>query len=100
MLIQKPAVAGTLESSDVQVSVEPADEGLEITIQSSVLNQFERKIRMTTLQTLERLQVTRARVTLVDKGALDCTIAARVECAVFRACGVTEGYPWRKEREA
>jgi citrate lyase subunit gamma (acyl carrier protein) len=31
----------------------------------------------------------------VDKGALDCTIKARVECAVFRSCGASAAnIPW------
>ena len=47
------------------------------------------------LETLERLGVTDARVTVVDKGALDCTLKARVECAVFRSCGASEqNIPW------
>ena len=37
-------------------------------------------------QTLEALDVRSASVTAVDKGALDCTVRARVEAAVFRAC--------------
>ena len=39
MQLKKAAVAGTLESSDVQVSVEPGEGTLDISIQSSVLNQ-------------------------------------------------------------
>ena len=36
-----------------------------------------------------------AKVTIVDKGALDCTLKARVECAVFRCCGASESnIPW------
>ena len=47
------------------------------------------------LETLERLEVTSARVTVVDKGALDCTLKARVECAVLRSCGQSaEQIPW------
>ena len=47
------------------------------------------------LETLERLGVENARVAVVDKGALDCTIKARVECAVFRSCGASaEDIPW------
>ena len=38
MKIEKSAMAGTLESSDAQVTIEPAS-GLELNIQSSVLNQ-------------------------------------------------------------
>ena len=37
---------------------------------------------------------TDARVTVVDKGALDCTIKARVECAVYRSGDVKENLPW------
>lgn len=86
MLIQKNAMAGTLESSDAQVTVEPG-QGLELSIESSVLNQYGRQIRAAVLETLDRLEVKDARVTVVDKGALDCTLRARVECAVFRSCG-------------
>lgn len=95
MIIVKPAVAGTLESSDIQVMLEPTEEpGLHVSLTSSVLNQYGRQIRQTTLETLERLGVTDACVTLVDKGALDCTIKARVECAVYRSLGQTENFPW------
>lgn len=94
MKIEKSAMAGTLESSDAQVTVEPA-EGLELSIQSSVLNQYGRQIKATVLETLERLDVKDARVTVVDKGALDCTLKARVECAVFRSCDASESnIPW------
>jgi len=94
MKIEKSAMAGTLESSDAQVTVEPA-EGLELSIQSSVLNQYGRQIKATVLETLERLDVQNARVTIVDKGALDCTLKARVECAVFRSCGASaSNIPW------
>lgn len=94
MVIEKSAMAGTLESSDAQVTVEPV-EGLSLSIESSVLNQYGRQIRATVLETLERLDVKDARVTIVDKGALDCTLKARVECAVFRSCGQSAAnIPW------
>ena len=38
MNILKPAVAGTLESSDAQVTVEPGDGSLELSLSSSVMN--------------------------------------------------------------
>lgn len=83
MKIERAAVAGTLESSDAQITVEPGTEGIELTIESSVIHQFGKQIRAVVLETLERLEVTNARVTVVDKGALDCTLKARVECAVY-----------------
>ena len=40
MEIKKPAVAGTLESSDCLVTVEPAEKGIEFSLDSVVINQF------------------------------------------------------------
>ena len=95
MEILKSAAAGTLESSDAMVTVEPGLGGIELELSSSVMNQYGRQIKATVLETLDRLQVTNARVTVVDKGALDCTIKARVECAVFRSCGASaSNIPW------
>lgn len=95
MDILKPAIAGTLESSDAQVTVEPGDGKIDLELQSSVMNQFGRQIKAAVLETLERLDVTDARVTVVDKGALDCTIKARVECAVYRSNDAAEkNLPW------
>lgn len=95
MEILKPAMAGTLESSDAQVTVEPGTDGIQLTLSSSVMNQYGRQIKATVLETLERLGVTDAQVTVVDKGALDCTLKARVECAVFRSCGQSaQNIPW------
>lgn len=82
-----------MESSDAMITIEPADT-LTLDITSSVINQYGRQIRDTVLNTLERLDVKAASVSVVDKGALDCTLRARVECAVFRACDEAKDYPW------
>ena len=96
MEIQKAAMAGTLESSDAQVTVMPGDgKGIELTLESSVMNQYGRQIKAAVLETLERLEVQNANVTVVDKGALECTLKARVECAVFRSCDASSAnIPW------
>ena len=94
MVIEKTAMAGTLESSDAQVTVSPADT-LEIVIESSVINQYGRQIKQTVVETLGRLGVESGLVSVVDKGALDCTLKARVECAVFRSCDASASdIPW------
>lgn len=94
MEIKKNAIAGTLESSDAQIIVEPGEDRIELIIESSVIHQYGKQIRKVVLETLERLGVTTGRVTVVDKGALDCTLKARVECAVYRSNGITENLPW------
>lgn len=85
MEILKSAAAGTLESSDCMVTVEPG-EGISLDLSSSVMNQYGRQIKAAVLETLDRLDVKNANVTVVDKGALECTLKARVECAVLRSC--------------
>ena len=90
MEILKPAQAGTLESSDLMVTVEPAEDGIELSLTSSVMNQYGRQIKATVLETLERLGVENVHVSVVDKGALDCTLKARVECAVYRSCDISQ----------
>ena len=94
MEILKSAAAGTLESSDCMVTVEPG-EGITLDLSSSVMNQYGRQIKAAVLETLERLGVQNANVTVVDKGALDCTLKARVECAVFRSSDASSAnIPW------
>ena len=45
--------------------------------------------------TLARLEVTGAKVTVIDKGALDCTLKARVEAAALRGAGRQgDAVPW------
>ena len=94
MEILKTAMAGTLESSDAQVTVEPGTDGIELTLETSVMHQYGKQIRAVVLETMERLGVENAKVTIFDKGALDCTLKARVECAVYRSNGITENLPW------
>lgn len=94
MEIKKPAMAGTLESSDCQVTVEPGTDGIELLLESSVIHQYGNRIRQVVMDTLKLLQVERGHISIVDKGALDCTIQARVEGAVYRAAEQTDNVPW------
>ncbi len=94
MVIEKTAMVGTLESSDAQVTVSPADT-LEVVIESSVINQYGRQIKATVEDVLDRLDIKQGLISIVDKGALDCTLKARVECAVFRSCDASlTDIPW------
>ena len=45
MQIKKAAMAGTLESSDAQVTVEPGNGTVELSIESSVIHQFGKQIK-------------------------------------------------------
>jgi citrate lyase subunit gamma (acyl carrier protein) len=58
-----------------------------VELQSSVAAQFGRQIKAVITETLQGLGIDNASVKATDKGALDCTIRARVTAAAVRATG-------------
>ena len=84
----KTSTAGPMESGDIMIQIAPTDRpGLNGELQSSVEYQFGDQIRQVITETLTSLGVTQADVHATDKGALDCTIRARVTAAAVRATG-------------
>jgi citrate lyase subunit gamma (acyl carrier protein) len=87
-------IAGTLESSDITIQIEKNEgNGIELELKSTVENQFGKQIKKVILETLLELGVENAFVLANDKGALDCTIRARVRTAVSRATH-QNCFPW------
>lgn len=84
MKINKSASAGTLESSDVLVSIKK-NRGIKIDIQSDVMKQYGENIKKLIEETLKELNVKNAHIKVNDKGALNYTIKARLKTAVERA---------------
>lgn len=84
MEIKKLATAGTMESSDVYVEIEPGNGGIQVTLESVVAQQFGDSIRGVVMEVLQEQQVNSANVRVVDRGALECVLRARVETAVLR----------------
>lgn len=93
MQLKHNAIAGTLESSDAQVMIEPADE-LTITIRSEVEAQYGEQILATVKDVLDKLELDQVSLVIQDQGALDCTLRARIQTAIFRARDITEDLPW------
>ncbi|UCV23462.1 citrate lyase acyl carrier protein [Ferribacterium limneticum] len=88
MKIERKGQAGTMQSSDLMVIVEPAD-GLVIEIESTVKKQFEHLIRAKLEEVLAKHGAEGARVSVNDRGALDYAIEARLETALRRAGGLS-----------
>ena len=86
MELIKSAVAGTMESSDAYVEIEPA-EGLQIQLESVVAQQFGDAIRTVVKDVLAEQGVENAKIRVVDRGALECVLRARIETAVVRGKG-------------
>ena len=84
--ILKRASAGTMESSDAYVEIEPSPT-LTVDVESVVRKQFGEKINLAVREVLAECGVTSATVRVVDRGALECVIRARVETAVKRSGG-------------
>ena len=100
----KNAMAGTLESGDILIQIAPSDvDGLHIELDSTVAYQFGEQIieldstvayqfgeqiKNVIINTLKELGINNANVKATDKGALDCTIKARVTAAAVRSTGV------------
>lgn len=87
MSIIKYASAGTMESSDAYVEIEPCDDGIKIEVESVVKKQFGESIKNAVNEVLSEQSVKNAVVRVADRGALECVIRARVETAVLRGKG-------------
>ena len=86
MELIKSAVAGTMESSDAYVEIEPA-KGLDIQLESVVAQQFGDAIRSVVRDVLTEQGVENAKIRVVDRGALECVLRARIETAIVRGKG-------------
>ena len=84
MKIVKRGVAGTMQSSDLMVFVEPAD-NLKVEIESTVIKQFGHLISAKVEEVLAKNGVKAGYIRLTDRGALDYAIEARIETALQRA---------------
>ena len=85
MEIKTTGVAGTLESSDIQIMISKGDDGIQVDLDSEVIKAYGDQIKQVITDTLEKYGIDNAKVKAVDKGALDCVIAARTLAAAQRA---------------
>lgn len=91
--------AGTMESNDIMITVEPSDAGgVQVDLTSSVYQQFGKQIIAVIRETAADYGVENALITAVDKGALDCTVRARVATALTRAAECHD-YTWEVRQD-
>ena len=85
MELVKTGIAGTFESGDITIEIDKRESGgITIDLDSTVANQFGPQIRSVIEWTARECGVENAHVRAVDKGALDCTVRARVTAAIYR----------------
>lgn len=95
MKINHPASAGSLESSDIIVTLKPVQKGVRIDLESSVKEQFGEQIEEVIRRVIDELGIDAVHVEAQDQGALDCTIKARTLVAAYRASD-REDYDWEE----
>ena len=85
--VNKTAQAGTLESSDVMITVAPgeAGSGIKLEVESIVMAQYGSEIERVLLETAKSHQISDVLIKVADRGALDCTLKARLLTALTRA---------------
>ena len=79
------ASCGTMESSDAYMELEPAASGVKIDLQSVVEHQFGDSIRALAAEMLQQEGIDNVTLRIVDRGALECTLRARLETLIARA---------------
>jgi citrate lyase subunit gamma (acyl carrier protein) len=82
-----PSQAGTFESSDVIVLIEPLEigSGRKIEIESIVKLQYGDNLKNVVNEMLDQYVLTDIHIILKDKGALEPVVKARLETAILRS---------------
>jgi citrate lyase subunit gamma (acyl carrier protein) len=85
MKLLQHAVAGSLESGDIQVMIEPSDK-ITVELESDVYKQFGEEILDVINRVIKEFELEGIKLKAVDKGALNFVIESRVKTAITRAC--------------
>lgn len=93
MEIKVRAVAGTLESSDIYIILEPNENGIELEMESVVMGQYGEDVKRVIMESLEELNVKSAKIFVNDKGAIEPVIKSRIQTVVTRAA--QQKYTWK-----
>ncbi|MGC9781041.1 MAG: citrate lyase acyl carrier protein [Candidatus Heimdallarchaeota archaeon] len=89
MIIERIAQAGSLESCDILITVEPSKPGtgIHIHLESPSVKQFGDRIKSEITEVVKRLEIQDVKIIAIDKGSLEYCIKARTEAALRRASG-------------
>ena len=95
MQLINAATSGTMDSCDINIRIENNGLGQnEVFLTSIVEKQFGKQIVALIHEILEKHALKGVTVNAVDRGALDCTIKARVESAIFRGLDKAHDLDW------
>lgn len=85
MKILKEAMAGSLESSDCLIMVKPSEK-LEIEVESIIQKRYGEQIKAAVMEAIEEMGVTAGYYKILDRGAINYCLHARVVTVTKRGC--------------
>ena len=83
-IVKKATVGQEKQNADCVITIEPAKKGIELNFSSLVGVQYGDDMKKTIYDELEKYGITDAKVTVVDRGAIDCVLRARLETVIKR----------------
>lgn len=85
--ILRSGQAGTVESNDILITLHRAEagSGIHIDLTSPVIKKYGRQIKAVIQACLQERAIADVQVAAADRGALDCTVRARMMAAIDRA---------------
>ena len=89
MIIKKSAQAGSLESNDILIRIDPVKtgSGIDIEIDSPAKKQFGDMIHSEITEVVNKYGIKDIKISAIDKGSLRYCVKARTETAIKRALG-------------
>ncbi len=84
MQIKRKAICGSENKGDIRVAIEPGQQGLEINISSTYGKQFYTQIAETVNNIINKCGIINAKINILDNGALDFVVKARMESAIMK----------------
>lgn len=87
-IICEATVGNVAQNADCVINIKPRQKGIKINLDSLVKNQFGDQIIKTVKDELKNQDIRSAEISIVDRGAIDPVLRARLECVIKRGRGL------------
>ena len=84
-IIKKATVGKEKQNADCVITIEPGKKGIELDFTSLVGVQYGDDMKNTINEMLREYKIEDAKISVVDRGAIDCVLRARLEAVIKRA---------------
>ena len=84
----RASVGNAKQNADCVIEIKPRSKGVKINLDSLVKNQYGDAIKRAVKSELKKQDVEAAEITIIDRGAIDPVLRARLECVIKRGRGL------------